>query len=56
MEQMSIILYLVQALFVLLQKEKTTPKVVLKEEKSTKEESKVTELTTCYMYIQILLC
>lgn len=31
-------------------------KVALKEEKITKEESKVTKLTTCYMYIQILLC
>lgn len=56
MEQMSIILYLVQALFVLLQKKKTTPKVALKKEKSKKEESKVTKLTTCYMYIQVLLC
>lgn len=56
MEQMSIILYPVQALFVLLQKKKTTPKVAFKEEISTKEKSKVTKLTTCYMYIQILLC
>lgn len=56
MEQMSIILYLVQALFVLSQKKKTAPKVALKEENSTKEEIKVTKLTTCYMYIQILLC